>query len=106
MSRYIQDSTGKMAGSIGDGKNKTPTPGLTPTVLRTTKSKVRHETTPHPNGCRWCGQNLGEHGQSWIASVGFHEWTTPTPKQRLARMLANYKQNTGKEYTPPGAKNG
>lgn len=44
---------------------------------------------PLPHGCRWCGRPTYEHGaRDWIASVGPHDWTRPTPAQTVARMKA------------------
>lgn len=44
---------------------------------------------PLPHGCRWCGRPTYQHGaRDWIASVGPHDWTRPTPAQTVARMKA------------------
>jgi hypothetical protein len=50
-------------------------------------TRVRHQTPPNPNGCRWCGEDLGQHGRRYVRSVGMHNWAEPTRAQRLARML-------------------
>lgn len=47
---------------------------------------VRHQTTPHPNGCRWCGYEQRGHAQRYSRAVGNHIWVEPTNQQRLARM--------------------
>lgn len=54
-------------------------------------SQVRFppDSPPSPYGCRWCGRPAGQHGVvDWVASVGFHSWTRPTPTQAVARMQA------------------
>lgn len=53
---------------------------------------IRHETTPNPNGCRYCGQEKHSHANSWVPSVGGHNWVEPTNDQRKARMKALYKK--------------
>lgn len=40
MATYIQDSKGKMAGSIGDGKNKIPTPGPSPRLVTSANNNL------------------------------------------------------------------
>lgn len=51
-------------------------------------TRVRHRAAPNPDGCRWCGDDQGNHGSQWIASHGMHQWEQPTRAQRLARMHA------------------
>lgn len=51
-------------------------------------TRVRHPKPPNPDGCRWCGDDRGNHGSQWIRSRGMHQWEQPTPAQRLARMHA------------------
>lgn len=55
-------------------------------------ARVRHQSPPNPNGCRWCGEDPSHHGRSYVRSVGMHGWEAPTRAQRLARMLARRKQ--------------
>ena len=40
-----------------------------------------------PDGCQHCGGPQRMHCQRWVESVGWHGWTAPTDRQRLARML-------------------
>lgn len=53
-----------------------------------TQPHVRHVTAPSPNACRWCGRDERLHSIEWAGSVGYHNWETPTPDQRRARMVA------------------
>lgn len=54
-------------------------------------TRVRHTEAPGPNSCRWCGREQRNHGMSFVRSVGNHHYTSPTDKQRLARMLSRKK---------------
>ena len=49
-------------------------------------AEVHPEQAPNPNGCRYCGQDRGIHGSSYIAGYGGHFYTPPTDAQRLSRM--------------------
>lgn len=60
---------------------------LTP-LGTTVRTVVRLAVAPSANSCRWCGREAREHAIEWVASVGYHTWTAPTSKQRLARMRA------------------
>lgn len=51
-------------------------------------ARIRHHAPPNPDGCRWCGEDHGNHGRQWVRSVGVHQWVEPTRAQRLARMTA------------------
>jgi hypothetical protein len=58
-------------------------------------TRVRHHTPPTPSGRRWCGDEQGHHGRSYVRSVGMHGWEQPTRAQVIARMLA--RRNARKE---------
>ncbi|MEU3452297.1 hypothetical protein ABZ671_01615 [Micromonospora sp. NPDC006766] len=67
--------------------------GLTPAQPRVLR--LRHNTAPPPNGCRWCGYPLREspdypdgHPQRWVPGHGWHGWTEPTRAQIAARLRA------------------
>lgn len=62
--------------------------------LRDERTGLRHDfvrwaagATP-PFGCRWCGEERGHHGESWVRGRGQHGWERPTEAQIKARMLA------------------
>ncbi|BCJ70675.1 hypothetical protein CS0771_02190 [Catellatospora sp. IY07-71] len=50
-------------------------------------TRVRHESPPEPNACRWCGVLQESHGHQWTPAKRWHLWEAPTPAQRKARML-------------------
>lgn len=53
---------------------------------------VRHDKSPMPEGCRWCGVMFKEHGQQWVKSKKWHEWEAPTDTQITARVRAHLIQ--------------
>ncbi|MEU8740537.1 hypothetical protein AB0K62_13530 [Streptomyces halstedii] len=58
---------------------------------------IRHHVAPPPFGCRWCGEQAGHHGRSYVRSQGMHAWEQPTTAQILARMRARRAARTHKE---------
>lgn len=74
----------------GSGVTITPpsSAGLAVSTSRPAVIRVRHHEAPNPNGCRWCGEDQGNHGRRWVASHGLHQWEEPIRAQRLARMQA------------------
>lgn len=60
----------------------------TTTAARIPFLRVRHETAPAPSACRWCGEEERTHANTWVRSVGYHQWVAPTSAQRRARILA------------------
>jgi hypothetical protein len=59
-----------------------------------TRPTIRHETTPTPSGCRWCGYPQATHMTGYARSVSYHPWARPTDQQILARMKARYAART------------
>lgn len=57
-------------------------------MTTTTFVRVRHASTPTPDGCRWCGVPRPSHAHAYARSVRGHFWEMPTSAQRLARMRA------------------
>jgi hypothetical protein len=47
-----------------------------------------HQREITPDGCRWCGDAPGHHGQQYLPGVGLHQWEQPSDRQRLERMQA------------------
>lgn len=45
-------------------------------------------TTSDPNGCRWCGEAMRNHGIRLTEPAGVHDYAEPTDEQRLNRMRA------------------
>lgn len=53
--------------------------------------KLRHRVAPPPGGCRWCGIPFQQHLLQWIPGRGWHQHTTPTEAQYVARLAADRK---------------
>lgn len=51
--------------------------------MKTAKSAI-----PSPNSCAICGSDERNHAMRWSREVGYHNYLTPTGKQRLERMKA------------------
>lgn len=51
--------------------------------------RVRHEVSPGPSGCRWCGRDARGHGLSYSGGAGYHSWEAPTTAQRKSRIIAH-----------------
>lgn len=90
MAAYRQDPrTGKMTGSTAGLTGTPATPADAPVPFPPGASaRIRHQQAPNPSGCRWCGHDQRNHGQSYTRGRGLHGWEPPTSAQRLARMLA------------------
>lgn len=58
-------------------------------------TRIRHNAPPVPSGCRYCGEEQGHHGRSWVRSVGMHGWEQPTREQVIARMKARRAARRG-----------
>lgn len=46
---------------------------------------VVYDVTEHPDGCRYCGVLVSDHGLQDAAGVGIHEYQAPRPVQVAAR---------------------
>lgn len=81
----------------------------TTAALRTSRMSLpivrwKAGTVP-PFGCRWCGLELGSHGQLWLPMhKGLHSWERPTDRQILARMRARrtHRPSTPVRTSTPG----
>lgn len=41
-----------------------------------------------PEGCHHCGVERRDHGQRWVAGVGWHAWVEPSREQIATRLRA------------------
>lgn len=50
--------------------------------------RLRHKTSPMPEGCRWCGTGARIHARQWVPSKKWHTYEAPTAAQITARARA------------------